>query len=42
MAKSKMATADVWTNISISVTIHQAYDLAMFISVSKSMKCFKV
>ena len=42
MAKSKMATADVWTNISISLTIHQTYNLSMFISVSKTMKWFKV
>ena len=29
-----MATADVRKNISISVTVHETYDLSMFISVS--------
>ena len=37
-----MATADVWTNIPISATIHQTYDLSMFIAVSKTMKWFIV
>ena len=37
-----MATADVWTIISISATIHQTYDLSMFIHVSKTMKWLKV
>ena len=37
-----MATADVWTIISISATIHQTYDLSMFIYVSKTMKWLKV
>ena len=34
-----MSTAD---DISISAIIHQTYDLSMFISVSKTMKWFKV
>ena len=42
IAKSEMATADVLTNISISATIHETYDLSMFIHVSKTMKWFKV
>ena len=42
IAKSKMATADVRTNISISATTHPSYDLYMFIYVSKTMKWFKV
>ena len=37
-----MASADVWTNISISATIHETYDFSMFISVSKTMKWFIV